>query len=154
MAQYIRCNSIPQMADSLPVVLKNGTIRLWNAADNRSARILMTGNGNSVFFGSILSKWQYDLGRLQVSSVVYRPTLQCGRWRWQFLLGQTLGTSSRRFFEPCVFSRRANMLASSSRGDGTTVCFWNSHEKNRKQFKHQVDWETIFLLLELILGDE
>ena len=116
---------------------ENGTIRLWNAADN-SCTILMTGSGDTVSSVAFSPNGKFLASASGFCSVRL--------WRVEDGDGSCLVNLSEHhvdFAYSVAFSPDGLTLASCGR-DGT-VCLWNPHEEDRKQFK-QVDWETVFRL--------
>jgi WD40 repeat protein len=115
----------------------NGTIRLWNAADNSCAKV-MTGHRDAVMSiafspnGKIIASACRD-GCVRLWSVEDGDGSS---------LVELLDHHEGPIFS-AAFSPDGQTLASSGR-DGT-VRLWNPHEEDRKQFK-QVDWGALFLL--------
>ena len=117
----------------------NGTVRLWNAADN-SCAIVMKGNRNPVYSIAF-----YPNGKLLAS------TSACGSVRlWDVedgdgsCLVNLVAEHHARNARSVAFSPDGKTLASNER-DGS-VCLWNPHEEDRKQFSKYLDWKTVFSL--------
>ena len=119
---------------------ENGTIRLWNAADNSSA-ILMRGN-NKAAFSVAFSPNSKILASANVDG-----TSSVRLWRVEDEHGSCLVNLSEHHKGVSMyvsFSPDGQTLAYSG-VDETAVHLWNPHEEDRKQFK-PVNWETFFLL--------
>ena len=117
---------------------EDGTVRLWNVADNRWTRV-MTSKIDPVVLSVAFSPNGKILASASLDGSVRLWSVEDGD---SSCLVELLGHHEGAVYS-VAFSPDGQTLASSGR-DGT-VRLWNPHEEDRKQFK-RVDWETVFLL--------